>query len=63
MNAPIRIAPEKEEMTSNLGSIFGPEEDFSLVTVISFSLVTVISKSLRIAELTKALLDASVAVD
>ena len=55
MNAPIRIAPETEEMTLDLGSIFGPEEDFNLVTVIS--------KSFRLAELTKALLDASVAVD
>ena len=55
MNAPIRMAPETEEMTSNVGSICGPEEDFNLVTVIS--------KSFRLAELTKALLDASVAVD
>ena len=55
MNAPIRVAPETEEMTSNVGSIFGLEEDFNLVTVIS--------KSFRLAELTKALLDASVAID
>tara|TARA_B100002051_G_scaffold275269_1_gene318595 strand:- start:1840 stop:2007 length:168 start_codon:yes stop_codon:yes gene_type:complete len=55
MNAPIRIAPDMEEMTLNVGSIFSPEEDFNLVIVIS--------KSFRLAELTKALLDASVAVD
>ena len=55
MNAPIRMAPETEEMTSNVGPIFGLEEDFNLVIVIS--------KSFRLAELTKALLDASVAVD
>jgi len=55
LNAPVRIAPETEEMTLDLGSIFGPEEDFNLVTVIS--------KSFRLAELTQALLDASVAVD
>ena len=55
MNAPIRIAPDTEEMTSNVGSISGPEENFNLVTVIS--------KSFRLAELTKALLDASVVVD
>ena len=51
----MRIAPETEEMTLDLGSIFGPEEGLNLVTVIS--------KPFRLAELTQALLDASVAVD
>ena len=55
LNAPVRIASETEEMTLDLGLIFGPEEGFNLVPVIS--------KPFRLAELTQALLDASVAVD
>ena len=42
-------------MTLDLGLIFGPEEGFNLLLVIS--------KPFRLAELTQALLDASVAVD
>ena len=42
-------------MTLDLGLIFGPDEGFNLVPVIS--------KPFRLAELTQALLDASVVVD
>ena len=49
LNAPVRIAPQTEEMALDLRWIFGPEEGFNLVTVLS--------KSFSPAQLTQVLMD------